>query len=520
MRATSIGHAGILVQTRQATIVCDPWFLPAFLGSWFVFPRNDQLSPKLMAAIESPDYLYISHQHADHLDEPWLANHIDKTTKVLLPNFATRELERRLSKLGFTNFVRTENGKETNLGDGLMIAIHVESAIADGPGGDSAIVISDGESRLVNQNDCRTGDLGALTVHGSVDMHWLQFSGAIWYPMVYDEPHESLMQQARSKVESQFARSMKYVSRVDARVIVPSAGPPCFLDEDLFSANMITGDELSIFPDQTEFIKRLVASGNDRAVLNIPGTTIEISPSSIVVTHPMSDELVQRPFAHKEEYLREYQADWSEWLSDYKATWPQQKTDLLTQLQDWWQPLLAMAPTLRTAIGGGCLLKTDDAEMYIDFANGLVVPFADQKYRYRFVTARPLLEKTVAERAVDWSNSLFLSCRFTAWRDGAYNEFLYNFFKSLSVERMRRAETEAIRRTTPEGAATQLSEEIEIDGYVMQRLCPHRQADLSEFGRVENGFVVCDLHGWRFSVEDGKCSNADDRKLNIRKRTS
>ena len=111
MRATSIGHAGILVQTRQATIVCDPWFLPAFLGSWFVFPRNDQLSPELMAVIESPDYLYISHQHADHLDEPWLANHIDKTTKILLPNFATRELERRLSKLGFTHFVRTENGK-------------------------------------------------------------------------------------------------------------------------------------------------------------------------------------------------------------------------------------------------------------------------------------------------------------------------------------------------------------------------------------------------------------------------
>jgi UDP-MurNAc hydroxylase len=439
---------------------------------------------------------------------------------VLLPDFATRELERRLSKLGFTHFVRTENAKELDLGDGLTIAIHVESAIADGPGGDSAIVISDGESRLVNQNDCRTGDLGALTMHGPVDMHWLQFSGAIWYPMVYDEPRESLMQQARSKVESQFARSMKYVSLVDARVVVPSAGPPCFLDEDLFSANMITGDELSIFPDQTEFIKRLKTTGNDRAVLNIPGTTIDLSPTSVVVTHPVSDDLVQRPFVHKEKYLREYQSDWSEWLRGYKATWPQQQTDLLTQLQDWWQPLMAMAPTLRQAIGGECLLKTDGLEMYINFANGTVEEFANQKYRYRFEIARPLLEKTVADRAVDWSNSLFLSCRFTAWRDGAYNEFLYNFFKSLSVERMRRAEQEAVRRTAPDNAATQLSAEIEIDGYVMQRLCPHRQADLSEFGRVENGFVVCDLHGWRFSVVDGHCSNADDRKLKIRKRTS
>ena len=520
MRATSIGHAGILVETRQATIVCDPWFLPAFLGSWFVFPRNDQLSPELMHKIEHPDYLYISHQHADHLDEPWLSSHIDKQTKVLLPAFATRELERRLSKLGFVNFVRTENGKETELSDGLTIAIHVESAIADVPGGDSAIVIYDGESRLVNQNDCRTSDLDAFTQHGPVDMHWLQYSGAIWFPMVYDEPREQLMQQAKSKVASQFARSLKYVSLVNARVVVPSAGPPCFLDEDLFQFNMITGDELSIFPDQTEFMLRLQAVGNDRAVLNIPGTTIDISPSSVVVTHPMSDDLVQRPFANKEQYLREYQADWSEWLSGYKATWPQEQTDLLIQLQDWWHPLMALAPTLRGAIGGGCLLKTDDAEIFIDFESGHVEPFISQKYRYRFEIARPLLEKTVAERAVDWSNSLFLSCRFSAWRDGAYNEFLYNFFKSLSVERMRRAETEAIRRTAPDGSTEQLSDEIELGGYVMQRQCPHRQADLSEFGRVENGFVVCDLHGWRFSVVDGHCSNADDRKLNIRKRTS
>jgi UDP-MurNAc hydroxylase len=150
----------------------------------------------------------------------------------------------------------------------------------------------------------------------------------------------------------------------------------------------------------------------------------------------------------------------------------------------------------------------------------VVVPFDGQQHKYRFTLPRPLLESVVASKAVDWSNSLFLSCRFTAWRDGAYNEFLYNFFKSLSVERMRRAEQEAVRRTAPDSATTQLSTEIEIDGYVMQRLCPHRQADLSEFGRIDNGFVVCDLHGWRFSVVDGHCSNADDRKLKIRKRTS
>ena len=50
----------------------------------------------------------------------------------------------------------------------------------------------------------------------------------------------------------------------------------------------------------------------------------------------------------------------------------------------------------------------------------------------------------MAQRAVDWSNSLLLSCRFTAWREGDFNEYVYNFLKSLSRERMRRAEAEVV----------------------------------------------------------------------------
>ena len=517
MKATSIGHAGILVETGTRTIVCDPWFVPAFWASWFVFPRNDQLPPDVMAKLERPDYLYISHQHGDHLDEAWLTNHIDKSTPVLLPDFATRELERQLNRLGFTNFVRTRNGEMTDLGDGLRVAIHVETAIADGPGGDSAMVIEDGTSRLVNQNDCRTGDLAELLKHGPVDMHWLQFSGAIWYPMVYDQPREELIALARSKVESQFARSIRYVDALGARVVVPSAGPPCFLDEDLFSVNMIDGDELSIFPDQTEFIARLARHGNNDAVMNIPGTAISVSPTEISVQHCVSDAEVQRPFVHKREYLLEYQADWATWLRDTKASWSVHNTNLVSELQAWWEPLLAMAPSLRGAIGGNCLVKTDGEYILIDFPNGKITAYNNEPIKFRMEIARPLLEGVVKQKAVDWSNSLFLSCRFTAWRDGSYNEYLYNFFKSLSVERMRRAEQEVVRKN---GAPDEVSNEIELGDYVMQRYCPHRKADLSEFGVIEGDHVVCTLHGWKFQLSDGACLNADDHKLSVRKRTS
>ena len=65
MRMTFLGHVGFWVETRGGSVLCDPWFTPAYFGSWFPFPRNDGLDP---AAFATPDFLYISHLHRDHFD--------------------------------------------------------------------------------------------------------------------------------------------------------------------------------------------------------------------------------------------------------------------------------------------------------------------------------------------------------------------------------------------------------------------------------------------------------------------
>nr|MBA3606161.1 MBL fold metallo-hydrolase [Acidimicrobiia bacterium] len=101
MRATSLGHAGILIESGHGSVVCDPWFVPAFFGSWFPFPRNDRLSADLAARIEAADFLYVSHLHGDHWDEPWLRDHLRRDIGVLLPGYPTRELDREMRGLGF-----------------------------------------------------------------------------------------------------------------------------------------------------------------------------------------------------------------------------------------------------------------------------------------------------------------------------------------------------------------------------------------------------------------------------------
>ena len=517
MRATSVGHAGILVETRQGSILCDPWFNPAFFGSWFVFPRNDRLPPALLERIRHPSYLYVSHLHGDHLDEEWLTANIPRHTPILLPGFPTHELRHRLSSLGFSEFIQTVNGETIDLGDGLEVAIHVETSITDGPAGDSAIVISDGVHRLVDQNDCRTHDLGALGSHGPVDLHWLQFSGAIWYPMVYDEPIETLRSQAASKVDSQFARALRYVETLDAAYVVPSAGPPCFLDPELFQFNVIDGDEVSIFPDQREFIARLEAIGR-RGIMNVPGTAIQLSKdesgsTQARIEHPFDEETVRSIFTAKRAYLESYQADYLPWLDEMKSMWAEPTPNLLQTIKSWWEPLLAMAPTLRLGIGAACLLRAGDLEILIDFPAGQVRAYSGEDHAFRFEIDRRLVETVVAQHAVDWSDKLFLSCRFRAWRRGAYNEFLYNFFKSLSVERMQRTEIEAREKLAPPPP----SAEIELGGYVMERYCPHRQADLSVFGHVDGHVLTCTLHGWTFDLESGRCLTAEDRHLRVRR---
>jgi UDP-MurNAc hydroxylase len=514
MRATSIGHVGILIETEAGSIVCDPWFVPAFFGSWFPFPRNDQLDDDLRDRIEHADFLYISHLHGDHHDDPWLREHLRRDIPILLPGFPTREQQRTLAALGFTNFIRTVDTEEIEIAPGLRVAIHVETSITDGPGGDSALVVMDGESILVNQNDCRTTDLGRLNAHGPVDLHWLQFSGAIWYPMVYEMPADEKLALCEAKVDAQFARAMRYVEKIDARAVVPSAGPPAFLDDELFGLNKITGDEPSIFPDQTVFLEKLAADGRV-GLLNIPGTTIDVTPASIATTHPLPDDQVDAIFSDKEAYLRGYQADWAPWLAELKAGWNPPSTDLLASLKSWWEPLLEMAPTLRSKVGANVLLRAGDLDILTDFPAGEVRAYDGEPYTFRFDIARELVETVVAERAVDWSNSLLLSTRFVAWREGEFNEYVYNFLKSLSRERMKRAEAEVVRKVTG-GAHAADEADIRIGDYIVQRRCPHRDADLEAFGTIDGDEFVCTLHGWRFECGTGRCLTSDIQPLRIR----
>ncbi|HEV2067296.1 MAG TPA: MBL fold metallo-hydrolase, partial [Thermomicrobiales bacterium] len=119
MQVTFLGHAGMFIETRQGTVLCDPFFNSAYFGSWFPFPANDQLD---VTPFENPDYLYLSHTHLDHFDARYLAEHVSKATTVLLPDHPLGLVEKELRALGFTNFVQTRNAQPIDV-NGLRVMI-------------------------------------------------------------------------------------------------------------------------------------------------------------------------------------------------------------------------------------------------------------------------------------------------------------------------------------------------------------------------------------------------------------
>ncbi len=505
---TFLGHVGFFVETRGGSVLCDPWFTPAYFGSWFPFPRNDGLDP---TAFSAPDYLYVSHLHRDHFDPEWLGRHVDKRTRVLLPEFGVPFLERELRAIGFRRFVRTRHGEPFDL-DGLSATILAFTSPADGPLGDSLLVLDDGTARVLDQNDARPGDPEMLRALGPFDAQIVQFSGAIWYPITYDFPPELKHRLASEKRVNQMARARQYIEWIDATHVFPCAGPPAFLDDALVALNDFDRDPANIFPDQMVFLDALRDAGIERAELIVPGTVVELDSAACSVTHPDADAST-KPFVDKAAYIDDYRHDWGPWLDEEHASWSHGRRDLVAEIGEWFEPLMRRAPITSAGIAGNVVLDVGEpgADVCIDFVESEVRPWkgAHEPYMYKADVDRRLIEALLERHVEDWVNSLFLSCRFVLHRpDPAnFNEFVMTFFKALSNERIAYVERSYRERR-------ELADEFfERDGWRIERFCPHRQADLTRFGEIDDGVLTCSLHHWQFDLATGRCLTSDDKSL-------
>ena len=517
MRILVTGHASLFVEANGKTVLCDPWFNAAYFGSWFPFPDNAALAER----VSSPDYLYVSHLHKDHFDAAFLREHVDKSAIVLLPDFPIPELREALEALGFANFVQTRSGRPVEL-DGFRAAIATTTSVADGPIGDSALVVDDGSTRILNQNDCHPRDLSALRALGPYDVHFLQYSGAIWYPMVYRFDPEIKAKLCMEKRERQGQRATQYIRDLRAKHVVPFAGPPAFLDDDLFALNDLSDDPANIFQDQRSFVRQLAAQGLGHAHLAVAGSEIVVSPDGVEVTGGEGTPEVEAVFERKADYLRAYQARRRREIDAAlpklgEASAGAGVKDIVGRLAAWIEPLLADAPAVRRALGSPILLDVGSFGVIIDPRTSTVRRSVDgdaEEAGHTFAFDEALLRSLVERHVDDWVNGLFLSCRFEADRRGEYNEAVFSFFKCLSPRRMEYLEASLALTERAHGRGKpEPGELLRCGDYLVQRHCPHLGADLSRFGHVDDGILTCSLHGNRYDLATGRCLSAEGLDL-------
>jgi UDP-MurNAc hydroxylase len=492
VRITGLGHAGLRIDTAAGSVLVDPWTTPAYLGAWTPFPENAQLD---WAALADADLLFLSSVAPDHLDGELLRRHVRRDIAVLLPDSPTTELRDRLAGLGFTRFVETRSGEVTEL-DGLRVAVSALTRPTDGPAGTALLWLSDGAATLLVQGAARPDDLQLFADLGPVDVHLLQVAPDGWSPMTADLPEAAKRTIAADQRAHAFLTARRYVSELGAAHVVPTGGPPAFLDSELAHLNRLGEDSGSTHLDPPEFRDWMAERGYDTVRLLLPGSTADPREPGMPVRHVLPGG--EAVFAEKAARLPELRSGRPAWVPPRARD-----LDLLAELRSWFEPLLERAPGVAAGVAVGVRLTgidpvRGDVDLLLDFPARTVRRYDGEKVRYELRVSRAVLEHLVAVRETDWVHSLFLSGRFSVRRIGRENELVFLFLGNLDPARLDRLESWLTLRRA--GGA-----DVTVDGWTFQRLCPHQQADLTRVGTVADGVLTCAMHGWEWRLADGAC---------------
>jgi UDP-MurNAc hydroxylase len=357
--------------------------------------------------------------------------------------------------------------------------------------------------------------MDAIVGAGPYDLHLLQFSGAIWYPMVYRFGPDEMARVGREKRANQMRRALRYIEAVGARHVVPFAGPAAFLDDALFRLNDLHDDPANIFVDQPAFLAFLAQHDISTGHLMIGGSAATVTPERFDVAHPGGAAHVERIFTDKRAYLEAYQERRRSEIANILASCPTEGPDIADALAEWWEPLLDGADRVCRELGEPIVLDMGRDSVIIDPSARQVRPWKGEPWGHLFVVDPRLVRSLIDRHVEDWINELFLSCRFEADRLGPYNGTVFHFFKCLSPERMAYLEASlAPRARVARGRLTDADKAAEgevclIGEYLVQRRCPHLGGDLARFGESDGRVLTCTLHGWRFDLATGRCLTAD-----------
>ncbi|OUL27228.1 hypothetical protein BV378_11335 [Nostoc sp. RF31YmG] len=510
MKVTSLGHAGLNVETKSATILIDPWLSQegAFLGSWFQYPDNYHLmTPSLLNATA----IALSHEHLDHVD-PWFLAQIPPQTPTIIPRYPSSVLKQKIAAAGLKNIIEMPQWQPIQVVEGINVFFVSEESPMNH---DSAvIVVGDGQT-LLDLNDARLSVTQLRSIRtkvgGVIDVLALQGAGASWYPICYDYPEARKTELSQRKRLAKFNYLERVIASVEPVNIIPCAGPPCFLDPELTWVN--TEMEEGIFPDQQQVVNWLRKRKIYNTMSLLPGDAFDITTNQ-KQTDPIWSDF---SFSESASYLKDYAERRKVNIAALKARYPQPTESLYLPFRDYFQHLLAMSPYFNSKIGmriGFEITGPGGGKWAVDFRSGkegVYDEMGECSYGYRFAS-RWL--PSLLDGSLLWED-FFLSLRFQAWRNpDIYNDHLLGLLKFACPQSLQAVEDYENAMDSQE----RMTIHCEGDNYLVQRHCPHAGFDLQEVGEVLPGGVLrCLGHHYEFDLNTGKCLNGKCKPLDSKR---
>jgi UDP-MurNAc hydroxylase len=334
MKVTYIGHACMMMESGGTRILMDPWLTdPTYHGTWWHYP------PLKMGARDLPkiDYLYVSHEHLDHFDPPTLRL-LDKDVHVIIANFKRKRFRDRLAALGFRNITEIDFGREFRLnGSGFTVRL----IPPDRPWDDSAILVRDGRTTVLNVNDCHLDEatLSRLGDQEVIDLAFLTFTGASQYPGCFEFPLSTKIERWRQSKEAHLEEFVNWARLLRTRRAVPAAGNFALLAPDQLFLN--TSDYVNT---PQEAIDRLAAVAPEIEGLQMNPGDVWDSTAGLTRLQPPPDW--QRRMEHIEELSRQHAGH----ITEIFASEGEAPPDLYDRFHAYFTGLLSADPEIARRI--------------------------------------------------------------------------------------------------------------------------------------------------------------------------
>lgn len=508
MKVVSLAHAGLRIEAQAVTVLVDPWMSPygAYQGSWFQYPGNGHLLD--IPGLFEPHAVVVSHEHLDHFD-PWFIARLPLDVPLVTPRYPTPVIRQKAeaARPG-GRLVEVEPWRWEDVAPGVRVLFAPEESPMNH---DAAILLATDGAVILNLNDARLSPAQIRQLRncagGRIDALALQGAGASWYPMCYHYSSERKRELSQQKRLAKFAYALRAIRAATPSVVLPFAGPPCFLDPELFDHNAEM--EGGIFPDQFEVAGWLRDQGIDNTIVLLPGDIVDLATNNHIPDarwsgFPETDRLA---------YLRAYAASKAPYVCAERERYPEPQSSLWEPFRVYFERLLSMNGYFNDRIGmrvGFDITGPGGGAWAVDFrpgSEGVYDELGSCQYIYRIGSRwlGPILDGRVA-----WEDFL-LSLRFSAWRDpDTYSDHLLGLLKFAHPEPLaavQRCETEA-------AAADRIVIRAEGRTWSVPRRCPHAGADLEETSEVlPGGILRCLNHYYEFDLATGHCLNGRCRPL-------